>query len=116
MSYIQNFKKFIKSDEKKTQEMGANPVVAEQDAQATPAEPATTTPQAPTSSSTTVESNPAVVSARTQLANAIANRDKVVAAKQKELTDLTAAQDAIVNNATSTLNNAIATAAKTPTV
>lgn len=110
MSYIQNFKKFIKSDEKKTQEMGANPSITEQDA---PAEPAKV--ETPAASSTTVESNPTVVSARTQLANAIANRDKVVTAKQKELADLKLAQDALVNTATTNLNNAIAAAAKTPT-
>lgn len=110
MTYIQNFKKFIKSDEKKTQEMGANPSITEQDA---PVEPAKV--EAPAPASPSVESNPTVVSARTQLANAIANRDKVIVAKQKELADLKLAQDAIVNTANTNLNNAMAAAAKTPT-
>ena len=109
MSYIQNFKKFIKSDEKKTQEMGANPVVAEQDAQAatTPAEPAKV--EAPVAQSPSIEGNPAVISAKAELANAIAARDKAMVATK-------AAQDGLVNAATLKLNNAIAAAAKTPTV
>lgn len=115
--YISSFKKFMKSEEKKAEEVGANPSIEEQ-ADATPATPdntadqaAQTTTQAPAS----VESDPAVIAARQAAAQAIANRDKVIAAKQKELNDLKAAQDALVNTANTNLNNALATTAKKET-
>lgn len=126
MSYIQNFKKFMKSEEKKTAEAGANPTVAEQTATATtPATTTTPTDTAQTDTSQTdtsqpapqvatpsVESDPAVIAARTKLTMATANRDKAIAAKQDELNKLKTAQDAIVNTAMTDLNNAMSSAAK----
>lgn len=119
MTYIKNFKKFLKHEEKQAKEAGANPSVEEQatssattDTQATQT---TQTDQAPAPAPASVESNPAVIAARQASAQAIANRDKVVSAKQKELNDLKAAQDALVNTASTNLNNALAAAAKEET-
>lgn len=115
MTYIKNFKKFLKHDEKEAQKIGANPSLEEQsdstttDAAATADQPAS--PPAPAS----VESDPTVIAARQAAAQAVANRDKVIAAKQKELNDLKMAQDQLVNTANTSLNNALATAAKTET-
>ena len=118
MSYIQNFKKFMKSEEKKETESGANPTVAEQtDPAATPDTPQTntqTTQDHPVAhaSPASVESDPAVITARTKLAQATANRDNAVAAKQDELNKLKTTQDAIVNTSMTDLNTAISAAAK----
>jgi len=124
MGYVSTFNKFIKGEEKKKLEAGANPSIEEQ------ADPAQTTdansqdvgaPAAgqnqtatPTPQNTSVESNPAVISARQAVAQATENRDKVIAAKQAELDKLKADQNTLVNTKVSDLNKAIADAAKTP--
>lgn len=119
MAYVSNFKKFIKAEEKKATEMGANPSVEEQ---ATPTDPTPETPDATQSQPETptapanVEADPAVVAARQAVAQAIANRDKVVMAKQAELDKLKTDQNNIVNTANTNLNKALQDAAKKTTV
>lgn len=113
MGYVSNFKKFIKAEEKKTAEVGANPSIEEQStADATTTDATAQPADQPAATQPSTESDPAVISARSALQAATANRDKTIAAKQKELNDLKIAQDALVNTATSNLNNALAVAAK----
>lgn len=112
MAYVSNFKKFIKAEEKKTAEVGANPSIEEQSTADTATDTTTQPAAQPTVTQPSTESDPAVISARSALQAATANRDKTIAAKQKELNDLKIAQDALVNTATSNLNNALAAAAK----
>ena len=112
MSYIHNFKKFLKNEEKETEKLGANPSVEEQ---AEPSTQQTDAPATPQAASPNIESDPAVISARQAVAQATTNRDKVIAAKQKELNDLKISQDALVNTATTNLNTALANAAKNET-
>jgi len=113
MGHIKNYKQFIKSIEKQDKEIESG--ISEQENTTATATAQTEPTQATTNTATpSVESDPNVISARTTLANAIANRDKAIAAKQKELTDLKAAQDALVNAATNSLNTALAAAAKKP--
>lgn len=117
MGYVSNFKKFIKAEEKKATEIGANPSIEEQSTSDLPTDTtqAQTTPTPATSTQPSTEADPAVISARSALQSATANRDKVIAAKQKELNDLKIAQDALVNTATTNLNKALADAAKKAT-
>lgn len=118
-SHIASFKKFMKSEEKKAEEIGAAPMVDEQAAPAAPgagdniggtATPAATPPAAPVVAS--VEANPAVIAARQAAAAAVANRDKVVSAKQAELDKLKTDQDTLVNTANTNLNKALQDAGK----
>jgi len=121
-SHIASFKKFMKSEEKKAEEIGAAPMVDEQAAPAAPgagdniggtSTPAATPPAAPVVAS--VEANPAVIAARQAAAAAVANRDKVVAAKQAELDKLKTDQDTFVNTANTNLNKALQDAGKATT-
>jgi hypothetical protein len=119
MAYVSNFKKFIKAEEKKTAEMGANPSIEEQstaDAPTDTQDATQTQPETPAAPAN-VEADPAVVAARQAVAQAIANRDKVVMAKQAELDKLRTDQNNIVNTANTNLNKALQDAAKktTPT-
>ena len=112
-SHIASFKKFMKSEEKKAEEIGAAPMVDEQAAPGVGDNidtPAATPPAAPVVAS--VEANPAVIAARQAAAAAVANRDKVVAAKQAELDKLKADQDTLVNTANTNLNKALQDAGK----
>lgn len=118
-SHIASFKKFMKSEEKKAEEIGAAPMVDEQAVPAAPgagdniggtATPAATPPAAPVVAS--VEANPAVIAARQAAAAAVANRDKVVSAKQAELDKLKTDQDTLVNTANTNLNKALQDAGK----
>lgn len=121
MAYVSNFKKFIKGEEKKSIETGANPSVEEQSTTDLPTDATDQTdqtqPQAPVAPPN-VEADPAVVAARQAVAQAITNRDKVVMAKQAELDKLKTDQNNIVNTANVNLNKALQDAAKiaaTPT-
>lgn len=117
-SHIASFKKFMKSEEKKAEEIGAAPMVDEQAAPDAPGAGdniagttnTTTPPAAPVVAS--VEANPAVIAARQAAAAAVANRDKVVAAKQAELDKLKTDQDTLVNTANTNLNKALQDAGK----
>jgi hypothetical protein len=118
MAYVSNFKKFIKTEEKKTTETGANPSIEEQvtSTESTTDTPDTNaaqteTPAAPAS----VEADPAVAAARQSVAQAIANRDKTVMAKQAELDKLKTDQNNLVNTANTNLNKALQDAAKKQT-
>lgn len=116
MSYVKSFKSFQNAEKKAAEEVkaGANPVVTEQ---STPATQTTSTTQpaqqtaAQAQPAPSVESNPDVIAARKAVAEATANRDRVVAAKQTELEKLKADQDAAVNRATTALNTALQQAA-----
>lgn len=125
MAYVSNFKKFIKGEEKKATEAGANPQIEEQTAPAAPgagdniggtstdtsaAQTATTPP-----TTVSVEASPAVIAARQAVSTAMANRDKVIAAKQAELDKLKADQDVLVNTANTNLNKALQDAGKAAT-
>lgn len=119
MSYVKSFKSFQNAEKKAAEEVkaGANPVVTEQSTPATQTtsttQPAqqTQAPQAQAPQTPSVESNPDVIAARKAVADATANRDRVVAAKQTELEKLKADQDAAVNRATTALNTALQQAA-----
>ena len=119
MSHVSSFKKFLKEEDKKTTEVGANPTIKEQAPDAAPVETPAATP-APTPS-TDVTNAPtqaqidAVSMARTALAQAEANRDKVISVKQSELDKLKTDQDTIVNTAKKNLSDKL-TAAKQITV
>ena len=75
-SHIASFKKFMKSEEKKAEEIGAAPMVDEQAAPGAgdnpdgTSTPAATPPAAPVVAS--VEANPAVIAARQAAAAAVA--------------------------------------------
>ena len=118
MAYVSNFKKFIKAEEKKTAEMGANPSVKEQStadvSTETPNQTDQTQPETPAAPAN-VEADPAVIAARSAVQQAIANRDKVVMAKQAELDKLKTDQNNIVNTANTNLNKALQDAAKKTT-
>jgi len=115
-SYVESFGKFIKPEKKAAADevlAGANPAAAEQ---ATPATQAVQTTQpvqtaAPAIQPKIVEADPAVVAARSALAAATSNRDKMVSAKETELEKVKADQALQVNNATAALNNALQKAA-----
>jgi hypothetical protein len=116
MTYIKNFKKFLKHEEKETTKIGANPTVEEQtDTQTDSTAQTSQTTQTAEPMPATVENDSTVIAARKAVADSIANRDKVIAAKQKELNDLKAAQDAVVNTNTANLNSALADAANKET-
>jgi hypothetical protein len=108
MAYVNSFKKFISNEEKNALqiEAGANPVTPTDPAQANNTD---TTKAAPSQAS--VESDPAVIAARSAVVTATANRDKAISAKQAELDKLKSDQDTQVNNATLALNNALQKAA-----
>lgn len=112
MSYIKNFKKFLKAEEQ-TKETGANLAVKEQDA--APNSQASTDDSASepsTSTSPNVEADPKVIAARSALLQAQTNRDKAIASKQAELDKLKADQNALVNTASGVVNQALQDAAK----
>lgn len=124
-NYVNNFKKFLKQEEKKTLEMGANPsmgpVGSDQDlpggaTNTPPQTPDQSTQTPPAPSSPNVESNPNVISARKNLTVAIEARDRLVGEKEKELAAIRAENDKKVNDSTEALNNALAEAAKGQTV
>lgn len=116
MTYIKNFKKFLKHEEKEPTKLGANPTVEEQtDTQTDSTAQAGQATQTTTPIPASVENDSTVIATRKAVADSIANRDKVIAAKQKELNDLKAAQDAVVNTNTANLNAALADAAKKET-
>ena len=114
MAYVKSFKSFQNAEKKAADdvEAGANPVVAEQ---STPtAQPATqtqpanqTTPTQQPAQAPSVESNPDVVAARKAAADARANADRAIAAKETELAKLKADQEAIVNRANASINTAL---------
>jgi len=118
VGYIQNFKKFLKTEEEQ-KTAGANPVVSEQGS-TEPADATQETPktEAPAAAAPSVESDPKVVAARANLLQVQTNRDKQIAAKKAELDKLTADQNALVNTTTGALNQALkdaTAAAKTAT-
>jgi hypothetical protein len=115
MSYVQSFKKFANAEKKASEEVvaGANPAGAEQSTPATQAVQTTQPGQtaAPAIQPKIVEADPAVVAARSALAAATSNRDKMVSAKETELEKLKADQAIQVNNANTALNSALQKAA-----
>jgi hypothetical protein len=126
MAYIENFKKFLKKEEERQEESdlaakvaGANPSVDEQsvpEPPATPVQPTTPPPPAvQPAGPASVESNPAVITARRTLAQAMAEKDRLIGEKEKELGQLRLTQEQKVNLANSALNKALEDAAKVAT-
>jgi hypothetical protein len=86
--YISSFKKFMKSEEKKADLIGANPTVTEQTAPAPTATPEPTAPEKPAepTSTMTVDADPGVQNA-TKTLNDL---NKQLADLQKRIADATA--------------------------
>ena len=80
MTYIKNFKKFLKHEEKEPTKLGANPTVEEQtDTQTDSTAQADQATQTTTPIPASVENDSTVIATRKAVADSIANRDKVVA-------------------------------------
>lgn len=113
MAYVKSFKSFQNAEEKASTEIkaGANPVIAEQAAPAATQTAGAQTAQPEPKVAPAIEADPAVIAARSALASATANRDKLIAAKSAELEKLKSDQNQLVNNSQLALNNALQKAA-----
>jgi len=86
--YVSNFKKFMKSEEKKEEKVGANPIVDEQatDTAASTTQPTTDQPEATPAPTVTIDADPGVQNATKTLNNL----NKQLADLQKTIADANA--------------------------